>query len=751
MNLQKRPSPKGPNFVVLILAFCFFSTAAYGLTLGLHLGLGGQVGGAIAQISRALLTGGGDHLVDDNRTPVVYKETLTPPSAPLSPEGTGQAGAIALNWFPPSAAGSSPVRDYEITYKLSSDSAYGLFNDGISTDTAATVDGLTPGSEYNFKITAISAVGYGPASAVVTATAAGEEEGLEEIIDGVVACWSAKDYSGTGDWLNDVAAPADGSAQSAYDLTPSGSAIWDGTLWTFDGTNTLDVGTNTTFLNGLHKSSAGNDWSAIALVRTAESTEQMSLFGTADVTADHGAVWRVDSSNNHKLDQYNGSGTVTQNGTNTIVQDTRYTMVVAVDVDSNTVKFSRNQSPYVTKSANWLADTTNASYSLKVGSEGNGGSKIDGWSLYAMCLIDHDLSEPDALLAQSWLESEYPTAAAVAPGQVYSVMTMPTNGGIHLAWDGLPADAEHDKTGGSAITDYTIQYKLSSSGTWLTFADGTSTDTYDTVTGIVNGSAYDFRIAATNTIGTGSWSDTVSDTPQAKGTNPYDLSDWKITFPVDENTQLRQGTNALEIEPPEIVNYSNAWFGQIGDILRFNCTYPAATTSSNAVYGRSELRGLFDGKEFAATEDNPDEVEFHVTECPTSSGTTKTYVQQIHDDGPPLYKIGYDCRAGTGQDRLRLLMKTTDTTTEDDVSVTLKTNITRGQWTNSYVVYDGDGSEHGGQQTVDFYIDGVLKHSQAINKTGANGLQYNKRGNYCQLGPAGSKTVVEHRAPTFVH
>ena len=61
-------------------------------------------------------------------------------------------------------------------------------------------------------------------------------------------------------------------------------------------------------------------------------------------------------------------------------------------------------------------------------------------------------------------------------------------------------------TGGSSITDYVVQYSSDSGSTWTTFADDTSTSTSATVTGLTNGTSYIFHVAATNSVGTGSYS-----------------------------------------------------------------------------------------------------------------------------------------------------------------------------------------------------------------------------------------------------
>jgi hypothetical protein len=66
---------------------------------------------------------------------------------------------------------------------------------------------------------------------------------------------------------------------------------------------------------------------------------------------------------------------------------------------------------------------------------------------------------------------------------------------------------------GAAITDYIIEYKLASSSSWTTFADGTSTSTSSIVTGLTNGASYNFRVSAVNANGTSNSSSTASATP----------------------------------------------------------------------------------------------------------------------------------------------------------------------------------------------------------------------------------------------
>ena len=64
-------------------------------------------------------------------------------------------------------------------------------------------------------------------------------------------------------------------------------------------------------------------------------------------------------------------------------------------------------------------------------------------------------------------------------------------------------------------TNYYYQYSSDSGSTWSTATLTGSTSTSKTVTGLTNGTSYIFRVAAVNSIGTGSYSsNSASTTPQ---------------------------------------------------------------------------------------------------------------------------------------------------------------------------------------------------------------------------------------------
>ena len=72
---------------------------------------------------------------------------------------------------------------------------------------------------------------------------------------------------------------------------------------------------------------------------------------------------------------------------------------------------------------------------------------------------------------------------------------------VSLTWTAPSAN------GGYSITDYVIQYSSNSGSTWTTFNGRTASATASqVVTGLTNGTAYVFRVAAKTALGTGAYS-----------------------------------------------------------------------------------------------------------------------------------------------------------------------------------------------------------------------------------------------------
>ncbi len=99
------------------------------------------------------------------------------------------------------------------------------------------------------------------------------------------------------------------------------------------------------------------------------------------------------------------------------------------------------------------------------------------------------------------------------------------DGQVALSW------SAHGNNGGSPITGYNIEYKMSSATTWTLFAGNPVSSTSATITGLANGQQYQFRASAINTAGTSPVSSVVLATPIASdNTAPAITSSATATF-----------------------------------------------------------------------------------------------------------------------------------------------------------------------------------------------------------------------------
>lgn len=77
-------------------------------------------------------------------------------AAPLNIVGTPGNGQVRLAWSAPVSNGDSPITDYIVQYRASTASDWITFPDGTSTATSATVTGLTNGTPYVFRVSAVN-------------------------------------------------------------------------------------------------------------------------------------------------------------------------------------------------------------------------------------------------------------------------------------------------------------------------------------------------------------------------------------------------------------------------------------------------------------------------------------------------------------------------------------------------------------------------------------------------------------------
>jgi hypothetical protein len=115
--------------------------------------------------------------------------------------------------------------------------------------------------------------------------------------------------------------------------------------------------------------------------------------------------------------------------------------------------------------------------------------------------VGSGLTITDGVLAASGGSGEDAVLRAMfVPPAPTSLTATAGNAQVALSWTAPTVLAQ------TPITDYTVQYSSNGGSTWTTFSDSTSTATSATVTGLTNGTAYVFRVAAVNGAGAGSYS-----------------------------------------------------------------------------------------------------------------------------------------------------------------------------------------------------------------------------------------------------
>ncbi|MXV78934.1 hypothetical protein F4001_11315, partial [Candidatus Poribacteria bacterium] len=111
---------------------------------------------------------------------------------------------------------------------------------------------------------------------------------------------------------------------------------------------------------------------------------------------------------------------------------------------------------------------------------------------------------------------------ATTPSAPQNLTAPVGDGEVSLDWE------PPNSNGGLKITEYKYSYRESSSDSWDTEGSA-GTEQEKTITGLTNGTEYEFRVRAKNRMGLGPWSDTLSATPQPPPVwsdipDPYNLT-----------------------------------------------------------------------------------------------------------------------------------------------------------------------------------------------------------------------------------
>jgi len=153
--------------------------------------------------------------------------------------------------------------------------------------------------------------------------------------------------------------------------------------------------------------------------------------------------------------------------------------------------------------------------------KGGTGTKLDDDNTMFFSFEGEEAAFPalfNTVATPTTLEADYDTniayldnltaapGAATAPGAVTGLTAAPADAAVALAWAAPAAN-------GAPILSYTVRYRPVGATTYSIF--GTVAGRTATVTGLSNDQAYEFGVAATNSVGTGSYSQPLAATPTA--------------------------------------------------------------------------------------------------------------------------------------------------------------------------------------------------------------------------------------------
>jgi titin len=381
-------------------------------------------------------------------------------------------GQVALSWNAPVVSGGTPVTGYVVSQSFDGTN-WSIITSGTGTAvTSYLATGLTNGVPVSFRVSANNGAGTGPESAPASAT--------PRTVATTPLDLSVTPGNGQASLAWSAPASNGGATVTAYIVESSTDG---GTTWTVETTTTSLTHVVTGLVNGtsyaFHVSAvnaAGTGVATRSVMATPFSTSG-AVGGLNAVAGDGQAVVTWSAPTNNGGSAVSGYGVAVSNdggqtfGTERTVTGTNAVVTGLVNGTQSIVRVVP-----ITAGGRGTASTVNVT--------------------------------PRAL-----------------PGSPVTLSAIASNGQVALSWT-APID-----NGGSAIISYAIERAPVNGGAWVRI-DTTPSLSY-TSGGLVNGTAYSFRIVATNAAGDGAASATVNATPATTPSAPQNvttvISDSSIT------------------------------------------------------------------------------------------------------------------------------------------------------------------------------------------------------------------------------
>ena len=372
--------------------------------------------------------------------------------------------SLEVEWDEPDDDGGSDITRYEVQYKRTTLSSWR--NAGSTTSESKTITGLTNGLSYHVQVQACNAAGCGnwsdPPVRGTPHTTPDEVEDLsidEEGDRSLEVEWDEPDDDGGSDITR---------YEVQYKRTTASSSAWS--------RPPLSTTSESKTITGLT-----NGRSYHVQVRACNAAGcggwSSSVTGTPHTTPDEVEDLSIEEEGDRSLD-VEWDEPDDDGGSDIIRYEVQYKRTTASS------SAWRNAGSTTSESKTITGLTNGRSYHVQVRACNDAGCGI--WSSSVRGT---------------------PQISATAPDKVSTPTVSAGNRSLSVSWTAPP-------NGGSAITSYKIQYKLTSVTSWTNA--GSATGTSKTIDSLTNGSSYHVQVQACNTVGCGSWSNSPTGTPSAE-------------------------------------------------------------------------------------------------------------------------------------------------------------------------------------------------------------------------------------------
>jgi subtilisin-like proprotein convertase family protein len=474
---------------------------------------------------------------------------LGPASAPLSVRGTPGDAKVDLTWTVPVSTGGAAITDYTIESSSNSGGTWSTVAEGVSTVPAATVTGLTNGVSYVFRVTAMTSFGMGgqslASSPVMPIRTASVPLALRTTVgDGqVVLNWTAPasnggatitDYAvqrstdGGRTWIDFVDGVSTATTAPVTGLTNGTSYVFRVAARTIAGLSAWTAASAAVVPLG--RASAPRSLQAVAGDGRAVLT-WVAPASTSGVPITDYLVQRSTNSGTTWTDVADGVSAVTAATVNGLVNGTAYVFRVAAVTAAGTGVWTSATAGVVPRgpastplnvqaiggngqvALTWSAPSSNGGSTLRdylVQSSTDGGRSwstvADGVSTNTAATVTgliNGISYTYRVAAKTdFATGAYsPATAAIVPlavpGQITGLQAQAGAGMVNLNWR-APAS-----TGGRPVSDYTIEYSVAGTATWVPWAHAASTATSATITGLAADAGYLFRVRPVTSFASG--------------------------------------------------------------------------------------------------------------------------------------------------------------------------------------------------------------------------------------------------------